>query len=213
VPNTWWGWRYADDLRSHLKAFEADMIAGVLPYQLVHEYAGTYLHPHQLMVMDYLPFLRQARVGAFRYLRDDPPFREVSLPLRPIESSDVTIQNGILRGTGMGANLTFALPTEMNVVGIRIRYTYTASLPYLAIYWKPRNQPEFRNDSYTKYSPTGDRANWGRITWTRLQDDTSTAYAWVCKPVQMIRILPMSTATVDIREVTLLMYRDVDRGP
>ena len=170
VPNTWWGWRYADDLRSHLKAFEADMIAGSPPYQLVHDYAGTYLHPHQLIVMDYLPFLRQAGVGAFRHLCDDPPFREVSLPLKPIESNDVTFANGIPRANGMGGNLTFALPTEMNVAGIRIRYTYTTSLPYLAIYWKSQSQADFRDDSHTKYSPTGDRANWGRITWARLQD-------------------------------------------
>ena len=213
VPNTWWGWRYADDLRSHLKAFEAEMIAGSPPYQLVHDYAGTYLHPHQLMVMDYLPFLRQAGVGAFRYLRDNPSFRELSLQLKPIESNDVTIQNGIPRANGMGGNLTFALPTEMNVAGIRIRYTYTTSLPYLAIYWKSQNQSDFRDDSHTKYSPTGDRANWGRITWARLQDDSSTVFAWVCGPVQMIRILPMSHATVDIRDVVLLVRKDVDSGP
>jgi len=189
------------------------MIAGSPPYQLVHDYAGTYLHPHQLLVMDYLPFLRQAGVGAFRHLRDDPPFREVSLPLRPIESNDVTFANGIPRANGMGGNLTVALPTEMKVAGIRIRYIYTTSLPYLAIYWKSQSQADFRDDSHTKYSPTGDRANWGKITWRRLQDDSSTAYAWVCQPVQMIRILPMSKATIDIREVTLLVSSDVKKVP
>ena len=140
-------------------------------------------------------------------------FREISLPLRPIESNDVTFQNGTPRGIGMGANLTFELPAQMEVEGIRLRYAYSTSLPYVAIYWKSRNQPKFRDDLHTKYSPTGDRANWGRITWTRLKDDSSTAYAWVCAPVQMIRILPMSRATIDLREVTLLVRSDVKNEP
>jgi len=213
APNTWWGWRYAANLKSHLSAFERDMVAGRPPYQLIHDYCGKYLHPHQLMVMDYMPYLRQSRVGAFRYLRDDPPLHEISLPLRPIESNDVTFQNGTPRGIGMGANLTFELPVEMEVEGIRLRYAYSTSLPYVAIYWKSQDQSEFRDELHTKYSPTGDRANWGRITWARLQDDSSTIYAWVCRPVRMIRILPMSRATIDLREVTLLVRSDGKKGP
>ena len=211
VPNTWWGWRYADDLKSHLSAFERDMVGGRPRYQLIHDYCGKYLHPHQLMAMDYMPYLREARVGAFRYLRDDPPFREISLPLKPAQSTDVEFQNGILRGKGMGANLTFVLPAELEVEGIRCRYSYATSFPYVAIYWKSQDQSEFRDELHTKYSPTGDRENWGRITWARLQDDSTTIYAWVCGPVQMIRILPMSRDTIDIREVTLLVRSDVDK--
>jgi hypothetical protein len=105
----------------------------------------------------------------------------------------------------MGGSLTFALPADVQVAGIRLRYTYSSSKPYLAIYWKSHNQPRFSDESYSKYSPTGDRANWGRIAWTRLQDDASTVYVWVSQPVQMVRILAMSKATIDIRELTLLV--------
>jgi hypothetical protein len=205
VPNTMWGLRYARDLKSHLGAFEADMVAGTPPYQLIQRYGGKYLHPHQLIVTDYMPFLRDSRVGAFRYLRDNPPFREVSIPLKPIESRDVEFSNGVARAIGMGGSLTFALPADVQVAGIRLRYTYSSSKPYLAIYWKSHNQPRFSDESYSKYSPTGDRANWGRIAWTRLQDDASTVYVWVSQPVQMVRILAMSKATIDIRELTLLV--------
>jgi len=205
VPNTMWGLRYARDLRSHLGAFEADMVAGTPPYQLIQRYGGKYLHPHQLIVTDYMPLLRDSRVGAFRYLRDNPPFREVSIPLEPIESRDVEFSNGVARAIGMGGSLTFALPADVQVAGIRLRYTYSSSKPYLAIYWKSHNQPRFNDESYSKYSPTGDRANWGRIAWTRLQDDASTVYVWVSQPVQMVRILAMSKATIDIRELTLLV--------
>jgi hypothetical protein len=205
VPNTMWGLRYARDLRSNLGAFEADMVAGTPPYQLIQRYGGKYLHPHQLIVTDYMPFLRDSKVGAFRYLRDNPPFREVSIPLTPIESHDVEFSNGVARAIGMGGSLTFALPADVQVAGIRLRYTYSSSKPYLAIYWKSHNQPRFSDESYSKYSPTGDHANWGRISWTRLQDDASTVYVWVSQPVQMVRILAMSRATIDIRELTLLV--------
>ena len=63
----------------------------------------------------------------------------------------------------------------------------------------------FSDDFYSKYSPTGDRANWGRVTWTRLNDDSSTIYVWICQPVQMLRILAMSRATIEIKELTLLL--------
>src|SRR5262249_17365473 len=130
---------------------------------------------------------------------------------KPTQSTDVESQNGILRGKGMGANLTFVLPAKLEVEGIRFRYSYATSLPYFAIYWKSQDKSEFRDELHTKYSPTRDRENWGRITWARLQDDSTTIYAWVCGPVQTIRILPMSRDTIDIREVTLLVRSDVDK--
>jgi hypothetical protein len=205
APNTWWGWRYADDLRSHLRSFEADMVAGTPPYQLIQRYGGTYLHPHQQIVMDYMPYLREAGVGAFQHLRDNPSFREVSLPLTPVESDYVAFEGGVAHVQGMGGKLIFALPADTEVAGIRLRYTYSTSKPYIAIYWKSRDQPTFSDDFYSKYSPTGDRANWGRVTWTRLNDDSSTIYVWICRPVQMLRILAMSRATIEIKELTLLL--------
>ena len=205
APNTWWGWRYADDLRSHLRSFEADMVAGTPPYQLIQRYGGTYLHPHQQIVMDYMPYLREAGVGAFQHLRDNPSFREVSLPLTPVESDYVAFEGGVAHVQGMGGKLIFALPADTEVAGIRMRYTYSTSKPYMAIYWKSRDQPKFSDDFYSKYSPTGDRANWGPVTWTRLNDDSSTIHVWICQPVQMLRILAMSKATIEIRELTLLL--------
>jgi hypothetical protein len=205
VPNTWWGWRYADDLRSHLARFEADMVAGTPPYQLIQRYAGKYLHPHQQIVMDYMPYLHEAGVGAFQHLRDNPSFREVSLPLTPVESDYVEFEGGVAHVQGMGGKLIFALPADTEVAGIRMRYTYSTSKPYMAIYWKSRDQPKFSDDFYSKYSPTGDRANWGPVTWTRLNDDSSTIHVWICQPVQMLRVLAMSKATIEIRELTLLL--------
>jgi hypothetical protein len=74
VPNTWWGWRYADDLRC-ISKLSADMMP-VTSYQLVR-LRRNLPHPPSDRV-DYLPFLRQVSVRAFRHLCDDPPFRQVS---------------------------------------------------------------------------------------------------------------------------------------
>ncbi len=207
VPNTLWGLRYARDLRTHLAAFEADMAAGLSPSQLIHRHAD-YLHPHHLVILDYLPMLREGQVGTFRQLRDDPVFQEISLPLAPVELHAMEWDNGVARATAANAWLTFELPEDVQTSAIRLRYTYSnhkGTEPYLAIYWKSSDQPDFSEGSYSKYSPTGDRANWKAGTWTRLGDEFSTVYVAVSHPVKSVRLrLRFETGTMKIHELTLL---------
>jgi hypothetical protein len=73
IPNVQWGLSYARDMKSHLRAFESDMIAGTPRYQLISRYNG-YLHPHDGVLMDYMPMLRDAGAGSFARLYDDPAF-------------------------------------------------------------------------------------------------------------------------------------------
>jgi hypothetical protein len=197
-------------LKSHLGAFEADMVAGMPPYQLIQRHV-RYLHPHQLIIMDYMPYLRESAVGAFQKLRDNPPFPEFSVPLVPVESHETEWENGVGRTTGMNGWLTFALPADVEAAGIRLRYTYSnakGTEPYLAIYWKSQDQVDFGEGAYSKYSPTGDRANWQRGTWLRLGDDSSVVYVWICQPVQTLRVcLPFEKGTIKIHELEVLARR------
>jgi hypothetical protein len=207
-PNAWWGLRYARDLKSHLAAFEADMVAGIPPYELIQHYA-KYLHPHQIIVMDYMPFLRESGIGAFRRLHDDPHFREVPLLLTAGESDEAELENGVALAKGSDGWLTFTLPGDVEAAGIRLRYTYSnakGTEPYLAIRWKSSNESDFAEDSWTKFSPTGDRANWRQGTWSRLSNELTTLDVWVCRPVQTLRIWP----AIKIYELTLIVPPDVD---
>jgi glycosyltransferase involved in cell wall biosynthesis len=98
---------------------------------------------------------------------------------------------------------------EVPAAGIRRRYTYSnakGTEPYLGIHWKSAEQTDFSEDAYSKYSPTGDRANWRRGTWSRRNDPVSTVYVWIAQPVQAVRIsLPLEQGTLSIRDLTLLV--------
>ncbi len=204
--NTWWGWRYAQDLRSRLSSFEGDIRRGMPPYQVTQRH--SYLHPHHILMMDYMPMLREAGVGAFAQLRSDPPFELIPVPLTPVETEDVMWQDGVARAAGKHETLTFALPQDVDAAGIRLRYTYQNPQgvePYIAIHWKSSKEPAFGQDSYTKYSPTGDRANWRQGTWSRLHH-APIMEAWVCQPVQTIRIRPaIGKGTIEINELSILV--------
>jgi len=211
VPNTFWGWRWANYIKSHLVPFERDIKAGIPPYQLLQRYAD--LHQDNELMMDYMPMLRSARVGAFRYLRDDPPLREISLPLVPVQSHNMQWQDGVARSTGDKGWLTFTLAGDIQVAGIQLRYTYTNSNviePYLGIYWKSSGEADFGAESYIEYYPVGDRANWRQSTWSRLSNTTTTLHAWVGRPVQTVRLVAIGKATIKIHTLTLLVPEEAD---
>jgi hypothetical protein len=214
--NTSWGWQYACDLKSHLSSFEADLKTGTPPYQLVQRH-GYYLHPHQEMVMDYMPMLRDAGVGAFGYLRNDPPFREISFPLTPVETRGMQWQDGVARATAVPGWLTFALPSDVNAAGIRLKYTYSnpkGTEPYIALHWKSSDEADFAKDSWTKYSPTGDRANWQQGTWSRRENMLTTLDVWVAPPVRIVRVGPtLGQGWMKIHELTVLVPADNDVHP
>lgn len=76
------GMQYGRTLRAELGSFEEQMKDGVPPYLLIHEFQ-PYLHPHEERLSDYLPMLRTARFGAFGFLKENPAFEEIAVPLRP----------------------------------------------------------------------------------------------------------------------------------
>ena len=167
-------------------------------------------------MMDYVPMLRTAGVGVFRYLRNDPPFQEVSLPLMPSEVRNMTWEKGIAHATASGAWLTFTLPKDIQAAGIRLDYTYSntnENEPYLGIYWKSSREADFGKDSHIRYYPVGDRANWQRGTWRRQSDTITSLHAWVCQPVHTIRLLAIKPATIKIHDLTVLVSAEGERRP
>jgi hypothetical protein len=199
---------YARDLRSHLAAFEADLRAGVPPRELVRRY-DPYLHPHQDVPLEYLPMLRRAGVGLYAGLRDDPPVREVPLELTPSGLAGVTWRDSTATITGAEAHIDFTLPAERYVAGIRLEYQYwdsSSGLPLVGLRWKRAADREYPAGNYKKYSPTGDRANWERGTWTRLGDSTTTMTVALADTIGAIRINPNYLPGVfRIRRLVLLV--------
>ncbi len=190
--NTQTGIAYGTNLRHVLGAFESDLRAGVPPYVLIHRY-GNYLHPHHDIVTDYLPMLQRAGVGDYRLLRPNPPFQEIALRLRPSRVKNATWARGLVTTTGPDSELVFTLPEQPYVGGIRLTYSYPGhddALTFVSLYWKPAGEKEFSYNHYSKYSPTGDRANWAHATWCRLGEAERTFTVWVCGRVAAIRLQP-----------------------
>jgi hypothetical protein len=205
-PNTRFGIDYGTDLRSHLGSFERDMEAGTPGYRLIRRHAG-YLHPHQEILTDYLPMLRRAGVGRFRLLREDPPFREVALPLESDALNEVTWKDGAAYATGNYPYVVFALREDTYVCGIRLRYSYSSpegTLPCVSICWKRGGESDFTNG--WSHSPTGDRGSWERGTWARRAAPETTMTVWVCDTAKQFRVHPDYRPCVfRISEIVLLL--------
>ena len=207
--NARFGLEYARDLRSHLAAFEADLRAGVPRRELVRRY-DPYLHPHEDVPLEYLPMLRRADLGLYADLREDPPAREVPLDLVPSGLADVTWRDSTATVVaGADPHIDFTLPAERYVAGIRLEYQYEArdgGLPLIGIRWKRADDREYPAGNYKKYSPTGDRANWERGTWTRLGDSVTTMTVALADTIGQIRINPNYLPGVfRIRRLVLLV--------
>lgn len=207
-PNTQFGVDYGANLRDQLGSFERDMVAGVPSHMLINRY-GSYLHTHQDVLIDYMPMLRRAGIGQFRFLKNDPPFREVSVPVVPIQLNQVRWEGRTAYGTGRNPYLVFDLGENRYISGVRLKYSYwnnDGTSPYVSIYWKRSDQNEFTKDHFSKYSPTGDRANWTRGTWQRLSDPETTMTVWVCDTVGQLRIHPdFKPGVFKISEILLLL--------
>ncbi len=206
-PNTRFGTAFAKNLRSQFNSFELELAAGAPPHRLINRYA-EYLHPHHDIPNDYMPMLRRAGVGSFQFLRSDPVFREVSLPLTPTGLNQVRWEAGIAYGTGNRPHLVFRLPEQQYVSGVRLKYSYRnadGACPYVSLYWKQDNQDDFTKDRFRKYSPTGDRKNWCYGTWTRINEAETTLIFWICDTVSQLRIHPdFKPGVFKLSEVVLL---------
>ncbi len=211
VPNVRFGLAYASDLRTHLSAFERDLAEGVPPHELIRRH-GPWLHPHQDIVADYLRLLARARVGPYTRLREDPVFSAVPVPETPVQTVQLTWSDSVARVQGPDPALVFQLSEDRRVAGIRLRYRYRAddgTLPYIAIRWKTAGERSFAPARFYKYSPTGDRANWERGAWTRLEDSATTLTMWIDDTVHQIRITPdFRPATFRIAELSLLVAEE-----
>lgn len=201
------GLAYGRELRAHLGAFERDLVAGVPRNELVRRY-DPWLHPHQDVPIDYLPMLRAAGVGIYRGLRDDRPARAITLDLTPSALAGATWRDSTLIATANEASVDFILPAERYASGLRLRFQFTSrdgTLPFVGLCWKRHGQRDFPAQNYKKYSPTGDRANWERGAWTRLDDSTTTVTVALDDTVGVIRVLSnYDPGALRIRELVLL---------
>jgi hypothetical protein len=191
-PNTRSGIQYGEVLRGELGSLERQMKNGVPPYLLIHEHR-MWLHPNQQLLSDYFPMLRTARIGAFEFLKENPAFQELAVPLHPAALEYADWQEPTAYTRSSSASIEFRIPTAPYAAGIRVRYTIRnadGTLPFVTIRWRGDQQSSYIGEHYYQCSPTGDHANWQRGSRARLEDPETEMTIWVCDRVAGIRFEP-----------------------
>lgn len=178
-PNTQAGLADGKELAAKAAAMVREIRAGT-PTFLVVKHATPFLHPSEDELARVLPQLRDARLGVFRFLKPDPAFREIAVPLDPTETRMVRWERGTAHVTGVDPQLTFALPEARYVAGIRLRYAHASPEGGPA-----RFKLAWRRPPQVQAPPEQVSANWNLPTGPGRETTV-----WVGEPVKEILIQP-----------------------
>lgn len=205
-------YKYAAPSRAGVKAFERDLVAGMPLSILIERHAQTLVHPappsdiHKQQLASRLSMLKQAGIGKFRFLGDDPTFQEISLPVAPVAVNRLKWRDGV--GYGFGhpldrSSLTFALKDPQHVFAIRLKYSYEAALdndPTFQISWRKSHSQELTEPG--NYRPERSYP----LPVSAEKPTEQSLIIWVNDTIDQFRIYPASGAFVfRISEIALLV--------
>ena len=151
-------------------------------------------------------------VWPYTQMRDDPPFREVPVPLEPASTQGL-IWDRVSRTAQIlrrwQNSVTFDVPDPTKVAGVRMKFRYTPApgsmpLPNVRIIWRKPGQQVAPPEQVYKISPTGDRANWRGGTFRRIGADVVTMHAWIGSTIDQIEIRPNDVGQFTLEELVLL---------
>jgi hypothetical protein len=211
------GWAGPDHER--YEAFEKDLRAGVPLSQLAQRHGSLHTtnNPNAAGdVADVLSRLQQAGIEPFRFIQGDPGYREVPLPVVPVEVNRMTWKDGIGEGSGPDSHLVFAfrqpqllgrdprlvynVPNARLVYGIRLHYAYqyaagdTADTASFQVFWGRSARDNFgaegRSFSWDVDARPGER----------------TTTVWVNDTIDQFRIHPDNKpCAFNLSAITLLL--------
>jgi hypothetical protein len=186
--NTHFGLEYGSDKHQEMEPLEQDLRAGAPPYKVVR-YHWTVIYSEMgstESLFARLRSLRDAGCGNFRYMGENPPFREVPLSLTPTAVNGITWDEGTFRVSGEDSYLVFSVPEPTLVAGVRVTYIhsgeaggkYADTNPAFRLFWKRRDQNTF--PPFQSYSNT----------WLGTGPEEQTETIWVDETIDQLRIHP-----------------------
>ncbi len=180
-PNTEAGLKRGREGAETARAMERDIRSGAPPYRIVARYT-PFLHPSQDEITRLLPLLRRTRVGPFRFLRDDPPFVEIPMSVKPaaLTLARWDAASSTVRVTGVDPQLTYRLSSPRRVAGVRIAYSHANAQGAPA-----RFQFAWRRPGQPAYVDSQRSSNWALPTG---KDRQTTV--WIDDTVAEFRIQP-----------------------
>jgi hypothetical protein len=129
-----------------------------------------------------MPNLRDAGCGNFRYMGEDPPFREIPLSLTPTDVKGLTWDKGTARVSEEDCYLVFPMPERKLVAGVRITYIHSGEpgvRPAFRLFWKRSDQKEFPPDQ--------------SLSMPSLEtgpEEKTTETMWIDEAIDQLRIHP-----------------------
>jgi hypothetical protein len=203
--NTQEGLNYAGPLRRGMEAFERDLRDGLPPYVLIRRHGAAFipaflyeadLGGHSTLTCAF-PLLRRAGLGPFRSLREDPPFREIKVPVEPAALDGVTWKGGTGKATGAAAHVDFYLGAPRYVCGVRINYSFPddpGNPAWFRVSWRP-----VRGDG------AGKEVRY--LDWEQLPGpDGHKVMIWVADTIGGLRVYPDSgPRTFKVSEIVLFV--------
>jgi hypothetical protein len=182
------------------------MTDGVPQSQLIVRHS-QYLHPAHGLLTDYMPMLREAKIGAFVNLRVDPPVEQVVITPEQWEVSGGTRKGHVIRHQGR-AWITVKLPEPTPVAGVMLVYDYQNARrqqPFVLVEWRRKGQEFGDLERRYYWSPTGDRANWEKCSFVRRSDPYPMLRCWIWDEGTELRICPdYSPGTFELKELVLI---------
>lgn len=166
--DTYHGWQQARDMRREMAAFEQDLVRGEPVLALVSRHANglcptqtQYTTRIQTDLARRLRDLREARIGIFQQLRDDPPFLETDLPVAPAAVHQGTWEEGVFTAAGPESFIEFKLPEPRSLYGLQLVYSYVKTRHMFSefrVAWKTGGaeafpqEPQFAFRSYCPWA-------------------------------------------------------------
>jgi hypothetical protein len=145
--------------------------------------------------------LKRAGIGSFRHLQDDPPSRQVVLPVTSASTRQMVWQDGRGYGSGSGSYLTFALDQPQLVYAVRLRYSYPKGAPAsFRMAWGQSGQGDFSESGSASVLLPLPRCP------EEKESDEQTVTIWVNATIDRFRVYPDDKPYVfKLSEVVLLV--------
>jgi hypothetical protein len=179
--------------------FERDLRAGLPPLILAEWYGHNLGNDDVETVSAVLRKLKRDAIGEFRNMRSDPAFLEIAVPIKPVLTSQVTLEGRTGYATGNDPYLVFALeePTQILAIRLKLSYPGVKSQPAaLQISWKQPGTKSFGEPSKTFATRVDANAKERTVT------------AWVNHRIDGFRIEPDDGPCIfTISQILLLVER------
>jgi hypothetical protein len=183
--------------------FEEDLEKALPMYLLLARHTQT-IWPATAGEADIARFvlkLREAGIGDYRRIADNPPFTHIALPLKPSHIEGGSWSAGAVRTDSGEAYLTFTLPASRYVAGIRIECTYAApETPWVTVTWKPSGALDYPQSVPFQRSLEG-------TDWTA--EKAGPLVIWVGEEIDEFLFFPHTgPAEITLRRIELLTPAD-----